>query len=491
MPSPASTHQVDLLTNTLTHLAPPEIDLLKSAITTQTSTLLSLPFPPLASAQISLFHALIRLQNKYSHLTWHHQGLHERLANLGARIVQGHVAKGPKDDSLPKLWADIGILRVLPLIKKRCSLDPSSYALLNTRLREMRDEIKGFLLQGSDHSAIDERLMLLGRVAEFRSYLQEFAQADGELDNLIRGYAQDLASGLGAAGVNSSTSTTVVKEEEASSPSPEPPTEREELASSSPLATTATRKEESPLPSSVAAIKQTQPPAQSPLAALFAERAAREEARQKKWRDAERAEIRAEAKARQEAIANDPSRAEQRRHAEEMKAQLEKEAIAKKNVLASIEADKALRREKAEMTRLRRLQELETRKEEEKATNDKEKAKEMKEKEEADEKLRREEAGMTRLKRLQELETQKKEKDAKAMKRKEAARIKADRIPRKEKAKREQERVKKEEEKAQKEEEKVKKEEEKVKKEEERVKKMKEKKVVTLSELKPDMNFLS
>lgn len=313
----------------------------------------------------------------------------------------------------------------LPLINERCSLDPSSYALLNTRFLEMRDETKAFLLQASENSAIDEQLRALGRVAEFRTYLQECAQVDGNLDKLIRGYAHDIASRPGTAAVDSSTRTTVVGEEGTSSPSPKPPIKREELASSTPLVTTATKIEEPPLPSSEPAIKQIEPSAQNPLATLFAERAAREEARQKRMRVAERAEIRAKAKARQEAIAKDPTTAEQRRQAEEMKAKLEKEAVAKQNVLASIDADKALRREKAEMTRLRRLQELETQKEEEKAKQEEMVAKEAKKKEEASieahNKSRREEAGMTRLARLQELERRSEEENAKKMKEKEMA----------------------------------------------------------------------
>ena len=436
MPS-TFTHKVDLLTNTLTHVAPYELRHLKSTITTQTSNLLSLPFPSTVPAQVSLFHALTRLHGKYTNLKWQQPGLREYLIKLGARIVQGHVAKGSNGDTLPKLWADIEVLRVLPLIKEWCSLDPSSYALLNTRFRDMRDEIRDFLLQTSDDGPIDERLGLLGRVAEFSSYLRESAQVDRELEKLIRGYAHDIASGLGAAAAESSTSATVVKEEESPSPSPEPPVKRQGLASSTPPATTATRKEKSPIPPSAAAIKQTQFSTQSPLAALFAERAAREEAREKRMRDAERAEKKAKAKARQEAVAKDPSRAEQWRNVEKMKAELEEDALAKQRALASIEADKALRREKAEETRRMRLQELEAQKKEEKFKAEKKAAKEMKKKEaviiEADKRSKRREAGMTRLKRLEELETQAKEEKAKAMKKKEVASNGADEVSRKEK----------------------------------------------------------
>ena len=96
-------------------------------------------------------------------------------------------------------------------------------------------------------------------------------------------------------------------------------------------------------------------PAQSnPLASLFAERAARLEAQHQKRRLEEREACRAKAKAREEAIAADPTKAEQRKYAEEMKEQLLKEKEAKEVVLRRIEADKIARRERAEEVKLRR-----------------------------------------------------------------------------------------------------------------------------------------
>ena len=94
----------------------------------------------------------------------------------------------------------------------------------------------------------------------------------------------------------------------------------------------------------------------NPLASLFAERAARLEAQLQKRRIEEREAARAKAKAREETIAADPTKAEQRKYAEDMKEQLLKKKEAKEVLLRRIEADKIARREKAEQIKLRREQ---------------------------------------------------------------------------------------------------------------------------------------
>lgn len=98
------------------------------------------------------------------------------------------------------------------------------------------------------------------------------------------------------------------------------------------------------------------PTSTNPLASLFAERASRLEAQHQKRRLEEREASRAKAKAREEAIAADPTKAEQRRYAEEMKVQLLKEKEAKEVILKRIECDKIARKERAENERLRREQ---------------------------------------------------------------------------------------------------------------------------------------
>lgn len=119
------------------------------------------------------------------------------------------------------------------------------------------------------------------------------------------------------------------------------------------------QKQESPTLNTSTVLEPSSPshPTQpNPLASFFAERATRLEAQHQKRRLEEREASRAKAKAREEAIAADPTKAEQRKYAEEMKGQLLKEKEAKEVVLRRIEGDKIARRERAEEVRLRREQ---------------------------------------------------------------------------------------------------------------------------------------
>ena len=371
-PSPASAQQVDVLYDVLMEVAAHEVGPVKEIINHKISLLISLPLPEGSEAQISLFKSLIRLQDAHSSLSWHHQGLYERLDNLGAKMVRQLVSKGP--NGALKLREDMEVMPSLPVIKARCSLDPSYHVLLNTRLRQMVDEVKDLLRQPLD-SNTDERLVLLGRVAKFRNYYMQYHSIDDDLNKKIQKYAEVNGSVFGSASVDVTPVTTpaeVPLKLEVSSPSPKPLIniiKREESAPPpKPLATATIKEEEPSYQAPLASIKQERPSTQSPLQALFAARAAREEARQQIMRVTEREELRVKNEARKEAIANDPAKAEQAKYAKEMKAKLEKEAIEKQNVLASIEADKIARREKAEMIRLRRIAEQEEREETEKAT---------------------------------------------------------------------------------------------------------------------------
>lgn len=103
----------------------------------------------------------------------------------------------------------------------------------------------------------------------------------------------------------------------------------------------------------------TEPPVPVPspsnqLASLFADRAARLEAHQSARRLEEREEARAKTRARQEAVAKDPAKAEQRKHAEAMKAKLAKEKEAKEMVKRRIESDRREREARIEMERMNR-----------------------------------------------------------------------------------------------------------------------------------------
>ena len=91
----------------------------------------------------------------------------------------------------------------------------------------------------------------------------------------------------------------------------------------------------------------------SPLAALFAERAARFEGSEREQRLEDRAEARAKAEARKAAIAADPTKAQQRKWAEEVKVQKNREKIQRNYVLAQIEDDKRARMERIQQERLR------------------------------------------------------------------------------------------------------------------------------------------
>ena len=91
----------------------------------------------------------------------------------------------------------------------------------------------------------------------------------------------------------------------------------------------------------------------SPLAALFAERAARFEGSEREQRLEDRAEARAKAEARKAVIAADPTKAEQRKWAEEVKKQKNRDRIQRDYVLAQIEDDKRARTERIKQERLR------------------------------------------------------------------------------------------------------------------------------------------
>ena len=92
---------------------------------------------------------------------------------------------------------------------------------------------------------------------------------------------------------------------------------------------------------------------QSPLAALFADRAARFEGSEREQRLADLAEARAKVEARKAAIAADPTKAEQRKWADEVKEQKNKEKTQRNYVLAQIEDDKRARMERIKQERLR------------------------------------------------------------------------------------------------------------------------------------------
>lgn len=95
-------------------------------------------------------------------------------------------------------------------------------------------------------------------------------------------------------------------------------------------------------------------PSLNPLASLFAERGARLESQQRQRKEVERADSKAKARARQEAIATDPTKAEQRKYAEDMKIKMGKEKAQKELLLKRIEEDKKERNERTEQQRLRR-----------------------------------------------------------------------------------------------------------------------------------------
>lgn len=310
--SPSFAQQVDVLYNVLYNVAVHEVPPLQTIVDHEISKLISVPLPETADAQVSMFKALAQLQDTHSDLGWHHQGLYERLDNLGAHIVRRLVSKGPNDAL--KLWEDIKVLQILPLIKSRSSLDSSNYALLNTRVRQMVDDVKAILRQPVNGTT-DERLLLLSCVARLRNFYQQWLLIDDELNKLIQKYAAVVGFTFEDATVDSAiTATPVVteiKEEEEPSSSPDP------------LINDVKKEESDPSPKPLAnllVVKQDQPSPQSSLQLLFAERAAREAAREQTLKLTEREDMRAKALARKDAIAKDPTKAEQLKYAEEMKA---------------------------------------------------------------------------------------------------------------------------------------------------------------------------
>lgn len=99
---------------------------------------------------------------------------------------------------------------------------------------------------------------------------------------------------------------------------------------------------------------QHESPVPLPLQSFFAERAARHEARQREQKLLDRQERKAQAQAQKEAVANDPTKAEQLKYAKEVGEQLKKDKAEKMKILARIEDDKVVRKEKAEQTRLKK-----------------------------------------------------------------------------------------------------------------------------------------
>lgn len=95
----------------------------------------------------------------------------------------------------------------------------------------------------------------------------------------------------------------------------------------------------------------------SPLQALYAERARRLEGQEQQQRIADAAEARAKARARREAVAADPTKAEQRKYAEAQKAVKGQTEIQRNNIRATIADDRARMKERKEQERLARMAE--------------------------------------------------------------------------------------------------------------------------------------
>lgn len=82
----------------------------------------------------------------------------------------------------------------------------------------------------------------------------------------------------------------------------------------------------------------------NPLAALFAERAQRLESQQREQEVTEAAETRARARARREAVAADPAKAEQAKYAREVEQAQKEDKTFWKNVMADFADDRASER---------------------------------------------------------------------------------------------------------------------------------------------------
>lgn len=93
----------------------------------------------------------------------------------------------------------------------------------------------------------------------------------------------------------------------------------------------------------------------NPLAALFAERAQRLEAQQREQVVTEAADTRARARARREAVASDPAKAEQAKYAKEVEQAQKKDKVVRKNIVANIADDRAAVRERTHREKMARM----------------------------------------------------------------------------------------------------------------------------------------
>lgn len=93
----------------------------------------------------------------------------------------------------------------------------------------------------------------------------------------------------------------------------------------------------------------------NPLAALFAERAQRLEAQQREQEVTKAADTRARARARREAVAADPAKAEQAKYAREVEQAQKEDKIVRKNVMADFADDRAAVTERAHREKRARM----------------------------------------------------------------------------------------------------------------------------------------
>lgn len=98
-----------------------------------------------------------------------------------------------------------------------------------------------------------------------------------------------------------------------------------------------------------------QQPAVNSLAALFAERAQRLEGQQREQVVTEAADTRAKARARREAVAADPAKAEQAKYAKEVEQAQKKDKVVRKNIMANIADDRAAVRERTHWEKMARM----------------------------------------------------------------------------------------------------------------------------------------
>lgn len=339
-------------------LTPEESETLRSVINQKISQIVSEPFPEETKAQLHLCTSLINLQRTLITRSWPHAELKEGIKAIGCQLLRDFFRQDDTEKTLQDYHDGLEILQLIRDIKHHCppitiSPEVALEARKHNMIGSLMSDARRLLCQRmtwQEHG--EESFNILKAVAQLRKLIEA---SGSELDCAympgLNSIIERLASNI-AANFEMGYREEGKEELEAETVKSETPAEPE---ATSPSTTASSIKEERPASPTSANIPDHEPSAPSSIASLFAERAALHEARQREKKLTDLKERKAQALAQKEAIAKDPTRAEQQKYVKEVEEQLKKDKVEREKILARINDDKMVRKEKAEQTKMKRM----------------------------------------------------------------------------------------------------------------------------------------